>query len=79
MSAANCHQTEPGARPGLVVLPAHSLCSHYLENSVDLALSQASRCGGRGGVGTGALTGVGWGGVMLSALPSRGCSFSSFG
>lgn len=61
MSAANCHQTEPGARPGLVVLPAHSLCGHYLENSVDLALSQDSRCGGRGGVGTGALIGVGWG------------------
>ena len=75
MSAANCHQTEPGARPGLAVLPAHSLCGHYLETSVDPALSQASR--GRGRVGTGALTGGG--GVMLSALPLRGCSFSFFG
>ena len=32
MSVANCHQTEPGARPGLVVIPAHSLWGHYLEN-----------------------------------------------
>ena len=48
MSAANCHQMEPGARPGLVVIPVHSLCCHYLENNVDLALSQDSQCWGVG-------------------------------
>lgn len=49
-SAANCHQTEPGARPGLVVTPVQSLCCHYLENNVDLALSQVQRLGRGGGV-----------------------------
>lgn len=45
MSAANCHQTEPGAGPGLVVIPVQSLCCcHYLENNVAPALSQDSQC-----------------------------------
>lgn len=62
-----CHQTEPGARPGLVI-SAQSLCRLYLENNVAPALSQDSPRRGSGGHMPAPMP---WGvGGRLPALPS---------
>lgn len=46
MSAANCHQTEPGARPGLVISVRSPGC-HFPGNKVALRIPQTP--GARGG------------------------------